>query len=236
MSEKNSENQARERLREALSATLDGQASELEFRRVLDAMEDNDELRSVAHRYQAVGDAIRGEANKFTGVDLSAGIMNAIEQDGERLSEKGATETQAFGKERASVGKIAGFLDSWWSPFGRVAIAASMAFAVVFGVKQLNSSTVDVPLVAVNEPSTLSQPVLLTPGGYSYGASGIRAGYNSKQHDSVTPQQLAEAQNLAKEATKKRFQAYALQHAELTTINSGQGILPFARLTSFDAQ
>ena len=233
MSVKSSDNQAAERLKESLSVTLDGQASELELRRVLDEVGYDDELRSTARRYQLIGDAIRGETNSFAGIDLSAGIMGAIEQGevDQVVSDAAANKVAA-----AETPSIINALDSWWSSLGRVAMAASVAFAVVFGVRNLNTAS-ETQYVVTNEPTTLSQPLALIGGDQnSYGASGIRAGYNSKQHDSVTPEQLAYAQSVADKATRERFRAYALQHAELSAINSGQGILPFARLTSFDAQ
>ena len=234
MSEKSSENQAENRLRESLSVTLDGQASELELRRVLDGVGYDDELRSAAARYQLIGDAIRGETNQFAKVNLTAGVMEAIEQEEIDQVVAGTATRQTRDINSPS---IVSALDNWWSSLGRVAMAASVAFAVVFGVRNLNTTT-ETQYVAVNEPTTLSQPLSLASGGQnSYGASGIRAGYNSKQHDSVTPEQLAYAQSVADRATKERFRAYALQHAELSAINNnGQGILPFARLTSFDAQ
>ena len=235
MSEKSSENQAADRLKESLSVALDGQASELELRRVLEGVGYDDELRSAAGRYQLIGDAIRGETNLFAKVDLTSGIMGAIEQEEVDQVVTGTTAARQSVDERSAPSMV-NALDNWWSSLGRVAMAASVAFAVVFGVRNLNTTT-ETQYVAVNEPTTLSQPVSLASGGQnSYGASGIRAGYNSKQHDSVTPEQLAYAQSVADRATKERFRAYALQHAELSAINNGQGILPFARLTSFDAQ
>ncbi|OED41359.1 hypothetical protein ACH42_14240 [Endozoicomonas sp. (ex Bugula neritina AB1)] len=232
MSGKNSENQTGDRLKESLSVTLDGQAGELELRRVLDGVGHDGELRAVASRYQLIGDAIRGETNRFSNVDMSASVMEAIEQEEvDQLMAVG--DSVESGKSGSYL--VISMLDGWWSSLGRAAMAASVAFAVVFGVKNLNVGP-ETQYVAVNEPAVLSQPLSLTPGGQnSYGANSIRAGYNSKQHDSVTPEQLAYAQSVADRATKERFRAYALQHAELSAIN-GQGILPFARLTSFDAQ
>ena len=239
MSEKSSQEQtleqlkALERLKESLSVTIDGQASELELRRVLDGVGYDDELRNTANRYQLMGDAIRGEANQFAGIDISSGVMSAIEQEDEGFSSGKDPVHQVSGSKISVISR----LDDWWSSLGRVAMAASVAFAVIFGVRNLQT-TQDIQSVAVNDPVTLSQPIQLTPGlsSGSYGATGILAGYSSRQHDSVTPEQLAYAQSIADQATKERFRAYALQHAELSAVNGGQGILPFARLTSFDTQ
>lgn len=234
MSDKSSQDHARERQKESLSVTLDGQASELELRRVLDGVGYDDELRSTANRYQLIGDAIRGETNQFAGIDLSAGIMGAIEREDQAASwsEQGSKAD----REKSGTSSVLAMLDGWWSSLGRVAMAASVAFAVVFGVRNVQINQ-DVQTLAVNDPAVLNQPVQLTSGGSSsYGASGILAGYNSRQHDTITPEQLAYAQSVADQATKERFRAYALQHAELSAVHGGQGVLPFARLTSFDTQ
>ncbi|MGI9277353.1 MAG: sigma-E factor negative regulatory protein [Endozoicomonas sp.] len=224
MSEKPSHNHTRDRLRESLSATLDGEAGELELRRVLDRIGSDDELRGAARRYQMIGDVMRKESDAFMNVDLSSGIRDRLEQEGEAHKETSPDN-------RAGVITV---LDNWWSSLGRVAVAASVAFAMVVGLRNYNDVQEVQTVAAVSDPVTLSQPLQISQGGY--GASGILAGYNSRQHDSVTPEQLAQAQSVADAATRERFRAYALQHAEMTTMHSGQGMLSFARLTSFDAR
>lgn len=234
MSDNSSQDQARERLKESLSVTLDGQASDLELRRILDGVGYDDELRATASRYQLIGDAIRGETNQFAGVDLSSSIMGAIEREDQAQEtwQKPAAQQQEPPQGKTSV---IGMLDDWWGSLGRVAMAASVAFAVIIGVRTLQPESEDVT-VAYNDPGlTISQPIQLS-GQNNYGATGIRAGYSSRQHGSVTPEQLAYAQSVADQAMKERFRAYALQHAEMSALNGGQGVLPFARLTSFDTQ
>ncbi|WP_161787353.1 sigma-E factor negative regulatory protein [Endozoicomonas numazuensis] len=226
MSEKASHNHAQERLKESLSAAMDGEAGEFELRRVLDNIGSDEDLRDKARRYQMMGDALRHESNEFMNIDLSAGIRDRLE------AEAPHSVTEAVSVSRQGVLAV---VDQWWSKAGRVAVAASVAFAVLLGVKNYNTSPDAEPLVAtINDQTTLSQPLQVAQNGY--GASGIKAGYNSRQHDSITPEQLAQAQSVADRATKERFRAYALQHAEMSAMNSGQGILPFARLTTFESQ
>ncbi|WP_263078783.1 sigma-E factor negative regulatory protein [Endozoicomonas sp. Mp262] len=227
MSDKNSESHARERLNEALSASMDGQASELELHRVLDTFADDGQLRNKARRYQLIGDSVRRDVNEFASIDLSKGVMASLEQE-ESLSSFDS------GSQRTKPAWFAGIIDNWAGAFGRVAVAASVVFAVVLGVHNQNTEQ-DVAMVAdSSSPATLNQPVQISTN--DYGASGILAGYSSKQHDSISPEQLAYAQSIADRATRERFRAYALQHAELSVMSTGQGVLPFARLTSFDVQ
>ena len=231
MSEKPSHNHARERLNESLSAVLDGQASELEIRRVLDRLDNDDDLRATARRYQMVGDVMRRESSQFMNIDLSASIRDRIEQEEVTHRKPEPSRIQSVGKP----GTVTSMLDNWWSSLGRVAVAAFVAFAVIVGVRNINQVE-DVQTVATTgDQTTLTQPLQI--GRSEFGAEGVRAGYSSRQHDTITPEQLAQAQSLASRATRERFRAYALQHAEMNAINGGQrGVLPFARLTSFDAQ
>lgn len=238
MSEKSPQISARERLKESLSVSLDGHSTELELRRVLDSISKDDEFRSLAGRYQLIGDAVRGEVNQFAGVDITSGVMAAIEQDDidSSLNQKFSDSSRSSVNGSDGISKSGNVVEGLWASLGKVAMAASVAVAIVVGVRNSNPPA-DVQLMAVNEPATLTQPVQLAHVGQNdYGASGIRAGYNSKLHDSITPEQLAYAQSLADRATRERFHAYALQHAELSAMGNGQSILSFARLTSFDSQ
>lgn len=230
MSEKPSHNHARNRLNESLSAALDGQASELEMRRVLERLGSDDDLRATARRYQSIGDTVRHEANQFMDIDLSASIRKRIEQE-EVTHQK---QEQPVIKSQSRVGNVVGLLDNRWSSLGRVAVAASVAFAVIVGVRNVNQVDEVQTVATVSDPVTLTQPLQIAKN--EYGASEIRAGYSSRQHNTISPEQLTQAQNVASRATRERFRAYALQHAEMSAMQGGQGMLPFARLTSFDKQ
>lgn len=214
---------ASEQLKESLSVSLDGQASELELRRVLAGIDD-DSLRSLAGRYQLIGDAIRGKTNRFAGVDISRGVMTAIEQEDQAPSGQSAPADARSGS----------FARRFWSYAGKVSLAASVAAAVIIGIRT-NNMTHEVPLLAEQEPAVLTQPVQLVQSGLNdYGAASVQAGNSAESRDNITPEQLAYAQSLANQATRERFRAYALQHAQLSAVGGAQSVLSFARLTSFD--
>ena len=230
-----SDKSAREQLKESLSVALDGQASDLELRRVLAGINNDKSLRSLAGRYQLIGDAVRGKTNKYTGVDISQGVMAAIEQDEQEMNAPAQPAQPAPQKD--AVGTHSGhFAQRFWASLGKMALAASVAAAVIIGVRTSNL-TQEAPLVAVHEPAVLTQPVQLAQTGPSgYGVAGIRASNHTGSRDNITPEQLAYAQSLANRTTQERFRAYALQHAELSAMGGAQSILSFARLTSFDNQ
>ncbi|WP_330926325.1 sigma-E factor negative regulatory protein [Candidatus Sororendozoicomonas aggregata] len=235
MSEKNAGNQSSERLHDALSAVMDGQASEFEMHRVLDSLQSNDALREAAIRYQRIGDTLRHETNRFADIDISRGVMAAIDQEEKRSSRvnERIEKTRFLG-----AGSFARLMESMNGAFGRVAIAASVVFAVVLGTRSYNSDSVTPEALvadAGNNSMTLSQPIQVN--AQHYGGMGILAGYGAgHQSESISPEQIAYAQRVADRATRERFRAYALQHAELSAMTKGQGVLPFARLTSFDVQ
>ena len=232
MSEKGSN--ARERLKESLSVSLDGQASELELRRVLDGISNDDSLRALAGRYQLIGDAVRGKTNKFAGVDISRGVMAAIEQDEGIPAQPASNPAQA--NDRAVKSPAGSLTQRFWTSLGKMAVAASVAAAVIIGVRTSNLAP-EAPLLAEHEPTVLSQPVQLAQSGLNnYGVASVRAGNNAESRDNITPEQLALAQKMANQATRERFRAYALQHAELSAVGGAQSVLSFARLTSFDNQ
>ncbi len=236
MNEKSAGNQSSERLNDALSAVMDGQASEFEMHRVLDSLQSNDALRETARRYQRMGDALRHETNRFADIDISRGVMAAIHQEERRLS--GSINDRTERNRFVGMGSFARLMESVNGSFGRVAIAASVVFAVVLGTRSYNSDSITPAALvadAGNNSMTLSQPIQVN--AQHYGGMGILAGYGAgQQNDSISPEQIAYAQRMADRATRERFRAYALQHAELSAMTKGQGMLPFARLTSFDVQ
>lgn len=163
-----------DKTREALSAFIDGESDELEVRRVLNQLEEGDELRETWQRYQLIGSLIREEDTLK--VDLSRGIRQTLD------SESGTSSMYS------------GWLTS-------AAVAASVTLAVLLGVQTVQQSSQP-------SPRLVQQPV--------------------EQQAPVSQQELAEAQ--------RKLQQYVQQHAEHASLNTGRGVMPFARVTSFEEQ
>ena len=98
-----------ERDREALSALMDGEAQELEVRRTLDAVAGDASLRDRWQRHHRVRDALQGQFASDTEVDVSRGVLEALE----------ATKPVSR------------------NPLWSMAIAASVTLGVVMGGQQL---------------------------------------------------------------------------------------------------
>jgi sigma-E factor negative regulatory protein RseA len=106
----------RERVRESVSALFDGEASELELRRLLGS-----EPAGLVHEawrdYQLQRDALQGAVDmRFAGIDISARVQAAIAADA-------APAAVAAGGAR------------WWRPLASMAVAASVATVVVLGAR-----------------------------------------------------------------------------------------------------
>ncbi len=69
-----------ERLKESLSALLDGEVNELELQRIL-SQEDRQEVSACWQRYHAVREWIQLDSSLRVKVDIRASVMNAINKD-----------------------------------------------------------------------------------------------------------------------------------------------------------
>lgn len=136
-----------ERINESLSALMDGEADELEVRRLLNQLEQDDELRATWHRYQLLGAVMRGEP--VATVDLSRGIRQAL--DGEPMDELGSAAPLAAGASPR------------WRWLASGAVAASVMLAVLLGVQWQQAQQYPaggVPLAQQAEPAAVVEQQL----------------------------------------------------------------------------
>lgn len=205
-----------DQLREAVSALADGEASELELRQIL-ARADDPELRHFwRHCHTARGGVSAAELS-FAHIDLSAGIAAAIDE------EPAASAPTP----------------RWARPLGGVAVAASVALAVVFGGGALERLPGAVPGAGSAEMAgtgnTTSGRVYPTSGAVSaQGSLPVIAGFPGDWPRSGASVAV-EAPDMNEEA-QRRLQQYLLRHTERAAANTGQGVLTFARITQIDAE
>lgn len=208
---------------EALSALVDGEASELELRRLLKESEVDPDLRNSWRSYQLIGAALRDDLPVGHYSDTSSSIFAAIENE--------PALNVATGEGVKSK------LSMLWSSLGRVAIAASVAGAVVVGVQSYQSPISPDSVVA---SSSLSAPSGLPAG---YGAPAIAArtvsapGYVSpaveRQVSFVPRQGQSVEQNVQLQAYLNHLM---LEHAEHAALNASRGMMPFARVAELDTR
>lgn len=114
-----------DRNKESLSALMDGEADELEIRRILNQLDKDDKLRENWKNYHLMGSLMREES--FDSIDLTQGINNAL--DGiDTLSDTNETETAKQNAPQSA---------SWYKPLTSVAVAASVTLAVLLGVQSI---------------------------------------------------------------------------------------------------
>ena len=194
-----------ENLRESISALMDNEANEVEVHRVLKSMQDDEQARATWHRYQIASAALKGQLNKHTSVDISSRVSALIEDESIEVDES------------TTVTKV-----SVWSkvskPMTSVAVAASVAFLVVFGTLQVDQQTGSTPqpgLANQSSPSSLSSP----SGIVLNGVQTVAASASSPQ---AAVQQLTPAQ--------KRLRNLMHKHAQQADLSRGNGIRPYVQL------
>lgn len=187
-------------IRESLSALMDGEASELELRRLLrDDSDELDDLWARLHQQRAV---LLGEP-VFAGMDISASVRAALGDEAPHRARH---------------------LD-WRKPLSGLAVAASVAAVVVFG---LGGSPQSDPLLAGSQQGAEqgSRVYLSVPGSTSTGTVNA----------STASTQSPRFQNVDDEQSRQRFERFLQQHTERAAVNSGQGMVTYARLSNYGNQ
>lgn len=191
--------------RETLSAMVDGEVSEFELHQVLKNTADDGELRETWGRYQSISAVIQRDRNIGFGNTLADSVRNAIEQE----------------EAHPETGKNKGLVSHMLRPLSGVAVAASFAFAVILGVQFYNQ-----PAAPTDQKPALashSAKPLLGAEVVAHSDRPLQAQKNSRQ--------LNPSSTLSLQA-QVRIQRYLAQHAEHASLNSGRGMMPFARLAS----
>ncbi len=133
---------SRDVLNEAVSAAMDGEAAELELRRLLAASgAEQGEMRQRWARYQLARDVMHRQTVS-PGLDLSGAVAAAIAAE--------PAPVQPAAAPRAS-----GFVQR----FGRIAVAASVTLAVLAGVRWYHQDDLQTPQLA-SQPLQSVQPAL----------------------------------------------------------------------------
>ncbi|UTA46290.1 sigma-E factor negative regulatory protein [Simiduia sp. 21SJ11W-1] len=207
--------QSDRKLQESLSALMDNEASELELHRLLKAAESDPCLRDAWQNYHLAAGAMRGDTPGVVPVDLSLQISAAIADE----------PAHSVGKPQSAIGKI-------WSAAGRMAVAASVAGAVVIGAQQYLAT--QAPMVA-KAPETVGGAAGVVPDGFQAPTLNTRTVNISDgpalavQPERATVSYQPNAQQ--NQAIEQHLNQLMLEHAENASQNSAQGLLPYARIT-----
>lgn len=148
---------SREILDESVSAVMDGEADELELRRVLAAAGDDPQLRQRWARYQLARDVMHRQT-VAPGLDLAARVSAALDAEPAVTAAAPAPAAAAAAPRPAR----------WGLQLGRLAVAASVTLAVLVGVRAVNEQgTAGVAPQIAQQAAPLQQslPPLAVPQG-----------------------------------------------------------------------
>jgi len=233
-----------DRMKESLSALVDGEADELEIRRVLNQAEQDDTLREQWGRYQLIGSVMREEPASTT--DLSKGIMQAL--DGLPMDDVPAIAAASANESASESARVATppAVENKSSRFGWLtsgAVAASVTLAVLLGARVTNDAATPVSatgLASTSVGASAVNPVSSTPVSSLVAGSGsqlVSATTDvlpfsplpdaSVPEPTLTEDELRQAQN--------KLRAYVMQHSEHAALNTGRGLMPYARVSNFEA-
>jgi sigma-E factor negative regulatory protein RseA len=184
-----------EMLRQSLSAVIDDEADAFELRRVLDELGRDPELREVWVRYHLIGAALRGELPAIPGGDRSTELGDQVWQalvdaPGDPSGTDAAEVSAALARNAEAPSR-----NRWLGRTTALAVAASVAFAVVIGVDAVRApSSAPAPAVAVERVA----PSVVVPATASV--------------ENPTPQVRLASEVSASDV--RRAHAYMLHHAQ----------------------
>lgn len=159
----------KESLQQALSALMDNQADDLQLQRILQSLDDS-EVRETWVRYNVARDAsLAADAQGvFAGVDLSAGIRQAIQETEDSLDTQ--TSEQPAARSMPVFGRLS-----------KVAIAASVTLAVLAGVRFFNQSE----LASTELTADAGEPMEMLEAVGMPGQTSELTSFNESKHSPV---------------------------------------------------
>lgn len=216
-----------ETLRKSLSALADQEATEFEARKILDAMKAKPELKSYYASCQALRSTLRGEP--LLGASLldriNAEIDGCADVQPILESAKAAPETHVtFLPAREALPNRFAALT------GQLAVAASIAFAVVIGVKIVAPMDAQPVVAAQQEPLEFVQ--------FQLPVQRETVSVDGMSSDAIDQNMRPIARILTEQDMKQmvstRLGPYLIRHAENTAVVGDTSVLPLARIMGRD--
>jgi len=223
-------------LAESISALMDNQAAELEVQRILKATEQGAEVKATWSRYQIAGAVLRGDKTPV----LSPSVMSDFSA---RLSAAIDAE-ETFTEPTINVEKSK-TQQGWFYQLGRVALVASVAGGMVLGVNQFNSTSPDISQIASNVvtapapvESTVSLPSGINSPLINTRNVALQTGYETRPQENrrVMFQPLQATTVVSDEEVSRYVNQMIKAHSDNAAMNSGQGVLPYARVIITDEE
>jgi len=199
-----------EQVRESLSVLMDGEAGELDLARVLRHV-DSEDIRDTWMRYHGICFALRQGRSRHLDVDISASVMAALDAEPE----------PAF--------RPAARLRNFLKPAAGFALVASLCAAAFVGVRSYG------PAGGSVEAAPEARPAARVAGGGTAdtpGGAAVRPAYAVPTLRTAAAPPRTDYDRLARE----RLRSYMLAHTAEASLNAPQGMMPYARVVSFQAE
>lgn len=217
---------------ESLSALMDNQLSELELMRLLKACDSDSELgsqlRATWGRYQIVSASLRNDLPSLAPAGFADRISAAL--DNEETYQSSPTGNSTVDSKPAK--------PLWWQSMGRVAVAASVAGALIVGVQQYQGKSLPGVQMAAETPAAVKDlnPADLPSGinapSLSARTVAVQSGYENRPQESrrvmYVPRQ--EGAPVYNEDISIYVNQLIEEHSGNAALNSGQGMLPYSRV------
>ncbi len=196
-----------EQTKEHISAFLDNELHGGEAGRMLDRVEQSDELRQTWDRYNLIGDILRGEGVRISTAGIADQVRERIEQEPPILAPAAARRRVQFG-------------ESWLRPAAGAAIAASVAVVTLLAWPTLEpapSGEADGRMAAV--PVSPPAPVQLAAAPKPI--DGLENGTRWR--------------NLKEREMESKLNRFLVDHNEYAASGSLAGMMPYATFVSYDS-
>lgn len=207
--------QASSRIRESVSALMDGEAQELELRRLL-AEEHTEEVDQCWQSFHQVRDVLQGSSTEasFRHLDISSQVRLAI-----------AEESVSSPARRPS----------WLRPVAGFAVAASVAAGLVISVQSTNPVAPGA-LPAIENTTLAGNRAYPVAGSSMQAASGPTPRGVINYSAQSLPVASVATQSPGNREAQQQLEKYLLRHTESAALTSGQGVMNFARVANFDVE
>ena len=200
-----------DQIRESLSALMDGEANELELERVL-KHSDDEQLRETWARYHLASGALQSGTLQPSSIDVSERVMAAISDEPE-LDIKPVARWSNFLRPAASFAVAA-------SVFATVLVGSQF-----YGLLGGGGDAGTAPVELADRVSTVGMVNTL-------GGSAVRVGHALPALRAAPASRATDFDQLA----RQRLQRYMLSHTEQASLNAPQGMMPYARVASFQVE
>lgn len=126
-----------QRANDSISALMDGEVGEFELRRTLEQIAQDPDQAQQWRRYHVARAALKGEMQAGLHLDISAGVMSALEQE--------PTYHPSAYDRPVQDSKVHKPVSRWWRSISSMAVAASVTAAVILGAGNFSESPSQTP-------------------------------------------------------------------------------------------